>query len=313
MKDPLAGSCHLMIMIARNWNPIGDGPISRPYSLARVADDRFPPVTYEPTTYRGAAAHYLHGRPPYSHDLERVLATELGLDERGRLLDVGCGPGSLTVRLAPLFEETVGLDPDADMLAEGHRAAEAKGSARIRWVRARAEDLPGAAAGPYRLVTFGQSFHWTDQKLVAEAVYDILEPGGALALIMHTVDGRPKPPNPGLPTIPHDAIKALVERYLGTSDRMSQASARGRFEDVLTGTRFGTARSIFVPGIADLRRDTESVLSGYFSMSFAAPHLFGDRVDDFAQDVRNLLASESPDGTFWDWPGDTQVVLARRP
>jgi len=55
------------------------------------------------------------------------------------------------------------------------------------------------------------------------------------------------------------------------------------------------------------------VLSGYFSMSFSAPHLFGDRVEDFATEMRELLRSRSPEGTFWDWPGDTELVLARRP
>jgi hypothetical protein len=70
---------------------------------------------------------------------------------------------------------------------------------------------------------------------------------------------------------------------------------------------------IFAPGIPDLVRTTESVLSGYFSMSFSAPHLFGDRIEDFATEVRELLTSRSPEGIFWDWPGDTQVVLARRP
>ena len=38
------------------------------------------------------------------------------------------------------------------------------------------------APGPYRLVTFGQSFYWTDEVPVAEAVYDMVEPGGALVL-----------------------------------------------------------------------------------------------------------------------------------
>jgi ubiquinone/menaquinone biosynthesis C-methylase UbiE len=46
-------------------------------------------------------------------------------------LDVGCGPGILTVRLAGLFEEAVGLDPDPEMIAEGRRAAEERGIANI--------------------------------------------------------------------------------------------------------------------------------------------------------------------------------------
>jgi hypothetical protein len=60
-------------------------------------------------------------------------------------------------------------------------------------------------------------------------------------------------------------------------------------------------------------RDSESVLSGYLSTSFSAPHLYGDRLEDFIRDVRALLASRSPDGVFWDWPGDTEVVLALKP
>jgi hypothetical protein len=63
----------------------------------------------------------------------------------------------------------------------------------------------------------------------------------------------------------------------------------------------------------DLLRDSESVLAGYLSMSTSAPHLFGDRLDDFARDVRSLLASSSPEGIFWDWPGDTEIILARKP
>jgi len=273
-------------------------------------------VQYDPTIFEGAAAHYRHGRPPYSPQLEAVLAEQLELDGRGRLLDGGCGPGILTLRLAPLFEEAVGLDPDPAMLAEGRRAAGRSGVANVRWVRARAEELPGAAPGPYRLVTFGQSFHWTDEARVAEVVYDLLEPGGALALIVHTVEGRPAPPSPGPPPIPHAELDALVAKYLGPTRRAGQGAApvrTHRFEDVLVRTRFGAPQAIFVPGIPDLVRDAESVLAGYFSFSSSAPHLFGDRVGDFAGEVRALLAARSPANVFWDWPGDTEVVLARKP
>jgi SAM-dependent methyltransferase len=253
------------------------------------------------------------GRPT-RRSSRQCLTEELDLDGSGRLLDGGCGPGILTVRLAHLFEEAVGLDPDAAMLAEGRRVADERGIANIRWVHAVAEDLPEAAPGPYRLITFGQSFHWTDEARVAEALYDMLEPGGALALIVHMVEDRPAPPSPGPPPIPHAEIKALVEKYLGSTRRAGQGVSpvrNHRFEDVLGRTRFGVPRSIFIPGIPDLLRDSESVLSGYFSMSSSAPHLFGDRAEDFAGEVRELLASRSPEGVFWDWPGDTEVVLAR--
>jgi SAM-dependent methyltransferase len=272
-------------------------------------------VTYDPTIYEGSAEHYRAGRPPYSPQLEAVLAEELGLDGSGRLLDGGCGPGVLTIRLAHLFEKAVGLDPDRAMLAEARRVALERGITKITWVHAPAEDLPGAAPGPFRLVTFGQSLHWTDELRVAEAVYDMLEPRGAMAMIVHTVDRRPVPPNPGPPPIPHAEIEAIVQRYLGPTKRAGRRPApvrTHRFEDVLVRTRFGAPTSIFVPGIPDLERDSESVLSGYFSFSWSAPHLFGDRVDEFAADVRELLAARSPDGVFWDWPGDTEVILARK-
>jgi hypothetical protein len=128
------------------------------------------------------------------------------------------------------------------------------------------------------------------------------------------VKGRPRPPDPGVPPIPHDDIKALVAKYLGSTRRAGRGIARERthrFEDVLARTRFGVPRQLFVPGIPGLLRDSESVLSGYLSLSSSAPHLFGDRLDDFTGEVRALLASRSAEGIFWDWPGDTEVIMAR--
>jgi SAM-dependent methyltransferase len=272
-------------------------------------------VPYDPTIYLGSAAYYAGGRPPYSRSLAFTLAAELGLDGSGRLLDVGCGPGVLTIELASLFAEAIGLDPDADMLAEGARRAGESGVDTIRWVRAVAEDIPGLDLGTFELVTFGQSFHWTDRERVAEAVWEILEPGGALALIVHAHDGRPEPPGPGHPPIPHAAIRALIDTYLGSRRRAGQGFAAApvhRYEDALAHTRFGRPLSIFAPARADIVQDIDGVLANYLSTSFAAPHLFGDRLDAFRADVRAELEARSPSGLFWDWPGDTEIVLARR-
>jgi hypothetical protein len=201
------------------------------------------------------------------------------------------------------------------MIAEGRRAALERGIANIAWVQARAEQLPAAAPGPYRLATFGQSFYWTDEVRVAEAVYDMVEPGGALVIVGHKAEGRPVPPGPGAPRIPHDEMRELVRKYLGSTRRAGQSTAPVQalsLEDALASTRFGAPRVLFVPGIPDRVQDAEGVLSNYLSMSFAAPHLFGDRVEEFAGEVRELLRERSPDGVFWDWPGDTEVMLVRK-
>jgi len=274
------------------------------------------PSSYDPTLYKGSAPFYLRGRPPYSLALRETVAVECGLDGTGRLLDVGCGPGVLAVELAPLFQEAVGLDPDTDMLAEAARHAGRAQVTNIRWVQSLAEEILALDLGRFRLVTFGQSFHRTDRERVAEAVYDLLEPGGCIALVAPTVDGRPKPPGPGHPEIPHEAIQSLIDKYLGPQRRAGQGFAPppvDRYEDALARTRFGKPRHVFAPGRADIVQDVDGVLANYLSMSFAAPHLFGDRLELFEAEVRQMLTGRFPAGLFWDWPGDTEVVIAAKP
>lgn len=107
-----------------------------------------------------------------------------------------------------------------------------------------------------------------------------------------------------------------VQKHLGSTKRSGRDTApirTHRIEDVLTRTPFGAPRVLFAPGIPDLVRNSESVLSGYFSMSYSAPHLFGGRREAFASEVRELLEARSPEDVFWDWPGDTEVMLARKP
>jgi SAM-dependent methyltransferase len=102
--------------------------------------------------YAGSAAHYVSGRVPHLRELAHRLAAELGLVHVGRLLDVGCGPGSLTLLLAPLFEHAVGIDADADMLAEAARQAAAAAIIGVDWVCMRAEDLPAGLAAASRQI-----------------------------------------------------------------------------------------------------------------------------------------------------------------
>ncbi len=271
-------------------------------------------MAHDPTTFAGSAPHYLRGRPPYSAALVEILQRELGLDGTGRLLDVGSGPGTVGVLLAPLFAQVVALDPDHAMLVEAGRHASASGVGGLARVQAVAEALP--LRGPFRAVTFAQSFHRTTGAPVAEAVHDLLEPGGAIVLIGPDAGARPRPSGPGDPPIPDDEVQDLIRRYLGPRRRMGQGFTPtepwGRFEAVLAGTRFGPPVTIVAPGREDITRDVDGVVSGYLSMSYAAPHLFGDRLADFVADLRRLLEARTTTGRFWDWPGDTDIVIGRK-
>jgi SAM-dependent methyltransferase len=257
--------------------------------------------------YATAARHYLRGRPPYSRDLPAVMAAELGLDGAGALIDVGCGPGSLAVQLAPLFDEVIGIDPEPAMLDEARRHAAAHG-VDARWVRARAEDLATLDLPAPRLVTFGQSIHWTDRRPVLATVHELLRPGGAVALITPDATHGTGPTPPPAPPIPHAEIETLIGRYTG----WSRSARSDTYERSLEGSPFGRARVVHAPGRPDIVRSIDEVVSNYLSMSFAAPDRFGDRVAAFVADLEGLLARASPTGAFHDWPGDTAVIWAAR-
>jgi cyclopropane fatty-acyl-phospholipid synthase-like methyltransferase len=88
---------------------------------------------WDQTLFAGSAHYYEQGRLPNAPGLTEAFEKALGLNGRGRLLDVGCGPGTVTLRLASLFEEVVGLDADAGMIEEARRLASERAVTNARW------------------------------------------------------------------------------------------------------------------------------------------------------------------------------------
>lgn len=270
---------------------------------------------WDETLFAGAAPYYGRGRLPYAPGLVDVLTEVLGLDGRGRLLDVGCGPGTLALPLARLFEEVVGVDPDGGMLDEARRGAEAAGvGGRTEWVRIRAEELP-AGLGTFAVAAFGQSFHWTDQERVAGAVKGVLEPGGAF---VHVADDKTEVRSFGglpHPVAPHAAIGRLVARYLGPVRRAGRGVLPDGTPDgeavVLARAGFSGPERHAVPGGQVLDRTEDDVVAGVFSLSYSAPHLFGARREEFEADLRRLLREASPSGLFSERQPGTEVRVWR--
>lgn len=266
--------------------------------------------TWDELLFAGTAAHYPVGRMPYPPGLAGALQAELGLDGRGRLLDVGCGPGSLTLLLSPLFEAAVGVDADAGMVAEAARR-----DAGIDWRQLRGEDLP-AGLGLFRVVSFAQSFHWMDQPLVARTVRGMIEPGGAwvhVASDTHRgVPGTDPLPRPGPPW---DEIEALVKAYLGPVRRAGRgwlpAGTRRGEEDVMRAAGYSGPVRLPAGGGEVVERSVDDVVAAVFSLSSSAPHLFGDRREGFEADLRQLLGDAADGGRFAERRQSTEAVIWR--
>ena len=213
------------------------------------------------------------------------------MDGTGRLLDVGCGPGSLTHLLAPCFEEAVGIDASEAMVRE----ARATAAANERFVHLRAEDLP-AGLSSFRTATLAQSFHWIDQPVVARILFDMLEPGGALVHVgatTHRGDGD----------VPRARIDELVRRYVGDWEP-------GRRDERmnLEATGFEGPVEIDVPRHEVFSRTEDDVVASVYSLSYASPERFGDRREAFEQELRALLAGR----TFTERPRGITLLVYRR-
>jgi SAM-dependent methyltransferase len=267
---------------------------------------------WDPRLYEGSAPYYARGRLPYPPELAAVLRDELALDGTGRLIDLGCGPGSVALLLAPLFVEVVGVDPDAGMIAEAETEAARQGVGNAHWVEMPAEALPDDL-GSFRVATLAQSFHWMERKKVASTVRGMLEPAGSWVHINATthrgVDGADDLP---LPPPPHAEIGELIHEYLGPTRRagtttLTKGTPAGE-DAVMMAAGFSGPRCVTVAGHL-YERSEEEVVASVFSLSWAAPHLFADRIAKFETELRRLLRRASPTGRFAERAREIELVI----
>lgn len=270
---------------------------------------------WDETLYAGSADWYAAGRLPYPPAVAETVARELALDGTERLLDIGCGPGSLTLLLAPWVAAAVGIDADAEMISAAEGAAARAGVHNVSWRRLRAEDLP-SGLGRFQLATFAQSFHWMDRPLVAAAVHQLLEPGGA-CLIVHATTHRGDDSNDPLPhpRPPHEAIAELISRYLGSVRRAGRGTLPTRTpsgeDDVMRRAGFQRAHRVDVDVATVVTRNVDAIVASVFSLSSATPHLFGSQRGEFEQALRRLLRTISPEGLFAERTRDIALEFWR--
>ncbi len=253
--------------------------------------------TWDGRAYAGAASHHR------AQD-EWFLGRHRPAPD-ARVVDLGCGSGEFTARLAELVPSgsVVGVDPDPSMVeAAGRHAAP-----NLTFVTARAQDLDEVLpAGSADLVVSRAALHWIpqrDHRRCYEAVRTVLTPGG----VFHAESGG----------------AGNVERFVAVLDAV--AAGLGLPPSSTTFLTAGSAFELleqagFAPGPEDVRTvaqrrpfTREALLAMVRTQAVQAYALDDDEVRErFVAEVeRRLPEVRRADGS-WDQTFVRLEVLVRR-
>lgn len=142
----------------------------------------------------------------------RQLVDQAQLQPGHRVLEIGCGTGSLTLQVKALHPVVaiIGLDPDPKALRRAQRKAERQGVV-LQLDRGFSDELP-YADGSYDRVLSAFMFHHLshdEKKQTLHEIRRVLRPGGSL----HVLDIS-------------GAHKGFIARLLHRSDRLRENSVR---------------------------------------------------------------------------------------
>jgi ubiquinone/menaquinone biosynthesis C-methylase UbiE len=129
--------------------------------------------------FDGISERYEVSRPGYPPHVVEFITATAGLGAGTAVLEVGCGTGQLTERLArPGFRLTA-IDIGASMIAAARPRLT---GAEVSFEVASFEDLAAVDAS-FDLVISSAAFHWIDPEVAFTKSARLLRPGGWLALL----------------------------------------------------------------------------------------------------------------------------------
>ncbi|PLZ00932.1 class I SAM-dependent methyltransferase [Burkholderia sp. WAC0059] len=261
------------------------------------------PIPFVPDRFHEAAPHYLSGRPAYSPALIRRVAQMRGLDGTQRLLDLGCGPGQLSLAFASSVANAVAIDPEPAMLAIA--AGLGIGLApNIEYRQGSSYDLSGEL-GRFHLTVIGRAFHWMDRADAIARLDALTVDGGAIALFQTSQLDDPLHPWAA-------QYRTLLREYANDSPaaQLRKSADWESHDDVLARSTFSAVERVSV--VERRRVHATQLRARPQSMSSLSRERLGDKLDALLAGVDALVAEHAHDGWLVERVEST-ATLATRP
>jgi len=227
---------------------------------------------------------YARYREPYPASFFREVARRQGLRGVERLIDIGCGPGSLAIGFAPYVKSCVGVDVETEML-EAARVEAARAGVHLDLFQARIEDLP-ADIGRFQAVTIGRALHWFDREEAVAVLERIVDANGWIAICGTRADSAASQGDSGR----FDEIRLA---WISDPD---EARYQINIEDWFQGSRFRKVEDVEVTETHQVT--IPDLIGRALSLSTTSPEVLGDRRPAFEAALREGLEPLSAGGVF---------------
>jgi arsenite methyltransferase len=112
-----------------------------------------------------------------------ALVKKLNISSKHKVLDVGCGTGRLTLKLASKVDHITGIDPSLQRIEVARRKLTKMNPENVTFELGSSDDIGRYGEEVFDVVYLNAVFHWiNDKEDVLNNIYQVLKPGGKLGI-----------------------------------------------------------------------------------------------------------------------------------